>query len=53
MLTPRFIEKNPNLLTVDHFRISLYGYDEDQTTSTTKNNKAFRVVKKILKIIIS
>ena len=27
MLTPRFIEKNPNLLNVDHFRVSLYGYD--------------------------
>ncbi len=48
MLTPRFIEKNPNLLNVDHFRVSLYGYDEEQTISTTRNNKAFRVVKKNL-----
>tara|TARA_E500000178_G_C17032689_1_gene761436 strand:- start:1388 stop:2440 length:1053 start_codon:yes stop_codon:yes gene_type:complete len=49
MLTPKFIEKNPNLLTVDHFRISLYGYDEKQTLSTTRNEKAYRVVKKNLK----
>ena len=48
MLTPRFIEKNPNLINVDHFRVSLFGYDEDQTISTTRNNKAFRVVKKNL-----
>ena len=45
LLTQRNIERKPNLLTLDHIRISLYGYNKEQTYLTTKHPKAFDIVK--------
>tara|TARA_Y100001963_G_scaffold57311_2_gene80155 strand:- start:11423 stop:12469 length:1047 start_codon:yes stop_codon:yes gene_type:complete len=49
LLTPINIKRKPNLLTLDHIRVSLYGYNKEQTLQTTKHKKAFDVVKQNLK----
>ena len=48
LLTKKNIEKKPNLLTLDHIRVSLYGYTKEQTYLTTKHPKGYDVVKENL-----
>jgi dTDP-4-amino-4,6-dideoxy-D-glucose ammonia-lyase len=48
LLTPINIERKPHLLTLDHIRVSLYGYNKQQTILTTKHEKSYNVVKQNL-----
>lgn len=45
LLTDKFINKNDNLFSLDHIRVSIYGLTDDETFKTTKHSKAWNVVK--------
>jgi dTDP-4-amino-4,6-dideoxy-D-glucose ammonia-lyase len=44
MLTPKFLEKNPEIFNLDSLRISFYGVDSEQTTNVTKKKNAYEIV---------
>jgi len=45
MMTPKYLKKNPYVEQLDTIRISLYGVDEKEYTTTTRNPKGFDMVK--------
>lgn len=49
LLNDKMLKKNPYINSLDNIRVSLYGLDEEETTSTTKHSKAYDVVKKNLR----
>ena len=49
MLTPKYVDKNPYLKTLDHLRISIYGIDEEEYKITTRHLKGWNVVKENIK----
>ena len=44
MLTPKYLEKNPEIFNLDSLRISFYGIDEAQYFDVTKKKNAFNLV---------
>jgi len=44
MLTPKFLDKNPDLFNLNSLRISFYGVDDKQTLDVTKKKNAFKIV---------
>jgi len=45
MLTPKWVDKNPEVHLLDHLRISVYGIDEEEYNRTTRHDKGWSVVK--------
>ena len=45
MLTPKWVDKNPEIHLLDHLRISIYGIDKEEYIKTTRHQKGWEVVK--------
>ena len=51
MLTQNYIKKNPYVANLDTLRISLYGIDEEEYSSVSRNKKGYHIVKNNLKLL--
>lgn len=50
LLNDKLLTKNPYINSLENIRVSIYGLDENETVSTTKHSKGYKVVKENLKL---